>query len=1311
MARRNRPRISDDEDEDEGSQDVPVRRTRGVVTSYNEDEIDLGIDDESSTNQDQTPNVPEEDTYDDEFKDEEETGLNDDYNDNDGDDDDGKHGIRRNRRKSTRSRSRKVESDDEFYEDEVVSDDDEFLKKLEEDNFVAPDDDGDSLDYSYNRKRRKRNGNSSSKRQSLIPMKNGGEDDLEDNIQQEIAELYDSSPNNSPIKHKLRDRQNKIDYTIPPPISTTNQPNSPYRSRSKKSNANKFEYRKLLYPTAGPFGGSDVLSIFGTNIPPGGIPVPGLTDVTNMTAIGQNVSDSDSSDDEILAVNQTKSIDATNTPKNKPNYTQLITAGSANPKDKLKNNLSDTDPLGIDMNIDFSMVGGLDNYINQLKEMVALPLLYPELYQNFGITPPRGVLFHGPPGTGKTLMARALAASCSTEDRKITFYMRKGADCLSKWVGEAERQLRLLFEEAKKNQPSIIFFDEIDGLAPVRSSKQEQIHASIVSTLLALMDGMDNRGQVIVIGATNRPDSIDPALRRPGRFDREFYFPLPDINSRKEILKIQTRKWIPPLQDEFIEKLSELTKGYGGADLRALCTEAALNSIQRKYPQIYKSDVKLQVNPSKIHVIAKDFMKALETIVPSSARSSSTGSAPLPDHLRSLLKHSLDEVTVKLSNLLPNAVGLAGKKKPTALDEAMYLDPTINDPDGGFARQLLLKSLESFRICKPNLLICGSEGNGQQYLSAAILNYLEGFQVQSLDMGNIFGDSSRTPELSIVQAFIEARRHQPSIIFIPNIDVWFQVVPYPAKATLTSLLRNLKSNEQVLLLGVSETSMENLDLEIKSIFGFNNPSNNVHLQNPNRHQRKMFFKSLEISLLMKPFEFVNDFENRPKRKLRQLKVAKDKKVDLKEAEEKKKLKQRQYQDTKLKNLLKIKLAGLMDLFKNRYKRFKKPIIDEGLLYHLFDPSVLDNPALQYEVLYVKSDDKDHEHMIKELHTGKYYYNMDLDVIEERLWNGYYSEPKQFLKDIRLIVKDSMTSGDRDRILKANEMLTNAQFGIDEFSTPEFLKSCKELREREIERQNKLLEEHKKLQSEYENQSRKTQEDELVYVENKVDLVEHNKIGNNAADENNINITEKEFDGVSQYNGTNGVNGSNGFITNMNGHQGSHLADVVIESNSVESKKFGDVNSPIEVTTPNVTDVNLNTIHSDQTIRVEAQEEAIKLDDTTRPQNGAVAEVDETAKPQTEVLAEADDTEEETEVEDSVQLEMDRDLIIDETKMRQFFDQELIECTENCNVEKLEIVMARLMDIVWKDRNIWDKTRTLDHLYQEVEKFKTSFNLA
>jgi SpoVK/Ycf46/Vps4 family AAA+-type ATPase len=149
-----------------------------------------------------------------------------------------------------------------------------------------------------------------------------------------------------------------------------------------------------------------------------------------------------------------------------------------------------------------------------------------------------GVLFYGPPGTGKTLVARALVNECSSPDRRIAFFMRKGADCLCKYVGESERQLRLLFDQAYQQRPSIIFFDEIDGLAPVRSARQDQIHASIVSTLLALMDGLDNRGEVVVIGATNRLDAIDPALRRPGRFDREFRFSLPTLEVTRMKKKI-----------------------------------------------------------------------------------------------------------------------------------------------------------------------------------------------------------------------------------------------------------------------------------------------------------------------------------------------------------------------------------------------------------------------------------------------------------------------------------------------------------------------------------------------------------------------------------------------------------------------------------------------------------------------------------------------------------------------------------------------------------------------------------------------------
>uniref|UniRef100_A0A0C3TVB8 AAA+ ATPase domain-containing protein n=1 Tax=Guillardia theta (strain CCMP2712) TaxID=905079 RepID=A0A0C3TVB8_GUITC len=231
-------------------------------------------------------------------------------------------------------------------------------------------------------------------------------------------------------------------------------------------------------------------------------------------------------------------------------------------------------------------IGGLDAHIKSLKESVFLPLTYPEIFSKLGIKAPGGVLFHGPPGTGKTMMARALANSCSQGSQKISFFMRKGADCLSKYHGEAERQLRLLFAEAARLQPSIIFFDEIDGLAPVRSSRQDQIHSSIVSTLLALMDGLDKRGMVVLIGATNRPDAVDPALRRPGRFDREFYFPLPDAAARAKILEIYTKDWKPPLSKKCIEQAANACVGFGGADLKALCTEAGIRALRRTFPQV-----------------------------------------------------------------------------------------------------------------------------------------------------------------------------------------------------------------------------------------------------------------------------------------------------------------------------------------------------------------------------------------------------------------------------------------------------------------------------------------------------------------------------------------------------------------------------------------------------------------------------------------------------------------------------------------------------------------------------------------------------
>ncbi|WPK23616.1 hypothetical protein PUMCH_000857 [Australozyma saopauloensis] len=1267
MGRRSR---SPDSGDDLFSRSASKRRARAKV-SYVEDSDDYDSSGEKKpkTNLDGVDTIQQDGEYEyGEFVPEKPAdigGLDDEYTDSE------QQPVRLQRTRQ-KEKTRAGRSDDSDFKDESPLeqeeeelseeyDDQGYLDRLREKQFIATDDENDGDDVYYKKKklrlRKKSRSRSAEPRARKRAIGSDSEDDFganddvgDDAIQQEIQDLYDSSPEASPMKHKLREKKKRVDYTIPSLLTVDNEaelyaqaptPQPLFLSRSKRPIGAKNAFRKLLYPTAGPFGGSDVQSILGQNIPPGGIPI--VSNVPGGATTVASDGDSDSSDEDLVHMPLTIP-GLTNSLKPAPiaaggsstviGHTNVVGAQAVN---KTKNNLSDTDPLGVDMNIDFSAVGGLDNYIDQLKEMVALPLLYPELYQNFLITPPRGVLFHGPPGTGKTLMARALAASCSTPTQKITFFMRKGADCLSKWVGEAERQLRLLFEEAKNQQPSIIFFDEIDGLAPVRSSKQEQIHASIVSTLLALMDGMDNRGQVIVIGATNRPDSVDPALRRPGRFDREFYFPLPDMNARKQILKIHTKKWTPPLSPIFIDKIAALTKGYGGADLRALCTEAALNSIQRKYPQIYLSTDKLMVNPSKVHVVAKDFIRAVEKIIPSSARSTSTGSSPLPQRLQPLLQDSLDKIQNRLSELLPGSVGINGRAKMTNLEEALYLDPTINDEDGGFHKHELLRNLESSRVCKPHLLICGEQGAGQQYLGAAILNLLEGFQVQNLDLASAFSDTTRTPELFIVQTFIEARRHQPSIIFISNIDTWFEVMPHSAKAILAGLLRNLRSNEKILLLGIADRNIDELDSEVKSVLGYSDGFNNIKLDNPSRQSRAKFFASVEKALFMKPYEFLNDLENRPKRKLKQLKIA-PKKEDSDGSLTKRQIKEQEYQDKKLKNVLKIKLAGMLDLFKNRYKRFKKPIIDEGLLYHLFEPAVLENPVITYEVFYTKSTDPSHPNMIQELSTGNFFYNMDLDTIEERVWNGYYSEASQFLKDLNMIVKDSKTSGDRDRIVKAKEMLTNAQFAIEEINNPDFAKACREVRQREIKKQEKLVAQYKKLKEQMEANA---EAESIVVEENGIEKNQIAEVGD-AAD--------------SKENGA-------------------------LVANGVSEPKNSEVTTEVEpVAAP------------------QPEPEAMAVD--TNPVADPSLSTEASATQIIEIAPKVDEEDSESEAEEPLAVDTARQLVVPEDAYT-LFEKSIVDATDGFTVEALEHVSAKLMEVIWEDRSKWDKTQTVERIRQVV----------
>ncbi|KAI2477688.1 ATPase family AAA domain-containing protein 2 [Pyrenophora tritici-repentis] len=735
-------------------------------------------------------------------------------------------------------------------------------------------------------------------------------------------------------------------------------------------------------------------------------------------------------------------------------------------KVKDKKALADSDPLGVDPNVNFDGVGGLDDHINKLKEMVMLPLLYPEVFQRFKITPPRGVLFHGPPGTGKTLLARALASSVSTHGQKVTFYMRKGADALSKWVGEAERQLRLLFEEARKTQPSIIFFDEIDGLAPVRSSKQEQIHASIVATLLALMDGMDGRGQVIVIGATNRPDSVDPALRRPGRFDREFYFPLPDVTGRRSIIDIHTKNWEPPLKPEMKDQLAELTKGYGGADIRALCTEAALNAVQGTYPQIYTSEKKLLIDPSTIKILAKDFMISVNKMVPSSQRTVTASAAPLGKNIEPLLRKPLDAILKRIDELIPR------RKKLTALEEAQYDD---RDDEKGFEREATMRNFESSRIFRPRLLISGLQGMGQQYLGAALLSKIEGLHVQSFDLPTILEDSTRAPEAAITQLFTEVRRHKPSVIYIPSVDVWYQTLPAQAIKTFKLLLRSVGANEPIMLLGVMEllNEKEKPDRQMMTdLFSFSQ-TNQFHLARPDQEGRSEFFNNISHYIRMSPADFP-DPDNRKRRILPELEAAPivAPVVDPKELAAREKWQKKQ--DRLTLNKMKIVIQPIMDQLKRSHRKFFKPILEESWYAYLLDeqdPEHVgsDLPRDQQEQQGLErpwefSKDSKGVDVLLHVDSGNKYYNLDLGTIEKRLSNGYYKRPADYLFDIKTLVKDARTFGDAERTLKGNEMITNVEVDLDNFfmhQNPGLLQECEAVYQRELERERKAREKREK----------------------------------------------------------------------------------------------------------------------------------------------------------------------------------------------------------------------------------------------------------
>jgi transitional endoplasmic reticulum ATPase len=362
--------------------------------------------------------------------------------------------------------------------------------------------------------------------------------------------------------------------------------------------------------------------------------------------------------------------------------------------------------------------------------MVELPLRHPEIFQRLGIDPPKGVLLHGPPGCGKTLLARAVA-----NESEANFYAINGPEIMSKFYGESEARMRKMFEDAEKNAPSILFIDEIDAIAPKRGEVTGEVERRVVAQILASMDGLKGRGNVIVIGATNRPDGLDPALRRPGRFDREIEIGIPDRDGRYEILQIHTRG-MPLAEDVELKRVAEITHGYTGADLQALSREAAMKALRRYLPQIDLEEKRIPHEVLDQMVVTND---------------------DIFDAFREVTPTAMREVFIETPNVSWDEVGgLEGVKQ--SLIEAV---------------EWPLKNPEMFTrlgITPPKgILLHGPPGCGKTLLARAVASESEANFI-SVRGPEIFSKWVGESEKAIREIFRKARMAAPSIIFFDEFD-------------------------------------------------------------------------------------------------------------------------------------------------------------------------------------------------------------------------------------------------------------------------------------------------------------------------------------------------------------------------------------------------------------------------------------------------------------------------------------------------------------------------------------------------------------
>ncbi|WP_435076083.1 CDC48 family AAA ATPase [Halococcus sp. AFM35] len=380
--------------------------------------------------------------------------------------------------------------------------------------------------------------------------------------------------------------------------------------------------------------------------------------------------------------------------------------------------------------VTYEDIGGLDRELEQVREMIELPMRHPELFQQLGIDPPKGVLLHGPPGTGKTLIAKAVANEIDAHFETIS-----GPEIMSKYYGESEEQLREMFDEAEENEPAIVFIDEIDSIAPKRDETSGDVERRVVAQLLSLMDGLEERGQVTVIAATNRVDAIDPALRRGGRFDREIEIGVPDKEGRKEILQVHTRG-MPLAEDIDLDTYAENTHGFVGSDLESLAKESAMNALRRIRPELDLDEEEIDAEVLESMQVTRDDVKsALKGIEPSALR----------------------EVFVEVPDVTWDSVGGLDDTKERLRETVQW---PLDYPDVFEAMDM---------NAAKGVMMYGPPGTGKTLLAKAIANEAESnfISIKGPELLNKFVGES---EKGVREVFSKARENAPTVIFFDEID-------------------------------------------------------------------------------------------------------------------------------------------------------------------------------------------------------------------------------------------------------------------------------------------------------------------------------------------------------------------------------------------------------------------------------------------------------------------------------------------------------------------------------------------------------------